>query len=1096
MIGTVQVGLPPLGRRLVRHALARRSLKLVIAVDPAEKEVGMWLDTRLRSLGLLVAALALLGIVGPGVYGEESDPDRTLVLHYTFDYPDTMGLPGEERVVKDHSLYGNDGKIANQPEALRELDGRQGVLRFGGEETYINCGNPESLDIGGDMSFEMWARLNGLVKSRSALFFGEHRGDFHFGLQNWRILRLWYSYGGGSMLLPVDRNILSDRWSHIAVVVEYPRCRFYHNGKLVRDAYMPIPGMAKRKNVPKYIAGVPDRGGCPIDLDEFRMYRRALTAAEIEAHAMGKEVSPGQADELAVEPHWYEDTVAVRLSCKGTDYKGHTAEMTLLKGDYTEAAPPKRVSLTEAFGGSGRYVATGTFPLSDLKITSLDAVVRILGPDGKLVKRLNRHASLRKPDWVHTKEGYSDEVMPPWTPLEAERRPDGTMEVRVWGRRHVFGATPFPQQIETRGKEILTSPITLEGRVNGKAIAWENGRVRLKEASNTAASLEQVFEDDRATLRVDTRIEYDGYMIFDCEVKARRDLSLDELTLEIPLRSRHATLCYGDKVYPEKKDPRIPMSVFHSGAVRGDLAFRFSPNIWLGDEERGLCWQAESDEDWHYAEEQKAIEILPRGETTTLRAHLVNVPTRLGEGEALRYKFALLATPIKPLLRTSWDLRIVRSDPYGEDLNLPDRKTDGKPTLEYYADAGVKHLFSFVNDLWPYPMPVTDEFSQGLHRLMATTHAHGLKLYQYALHLRFPVAAPEFDIHGLHMSLRPLSAFQYGGTAPPPRYIGYHGAVDTNVRSTPLQGTVRYCPKSKALQDACIHSLARRLDEYGDDGVYLDGTAVHIKPCQNTLHGCGYRTADGSIRTTYPMFADREFLKRIYTVVKLRRPDGVVDVHCSFGYNPSGLAYADILWTGEQWWHLKGKGAKDGYISAELPLDMFRTAFMGYQLGVAAETLEYRLAGGHVGDGRRKVLAISLLHDIPVRVRTQEQENFRMFSKLWKLRDQFGAKEAEKLFYWNNQDYVSVSPEKCYATLLKHPENGVLAFISNLRPDGQTATVQFNLDKLGLRNQKLDVFNALTDEPMAMTSDGKLSVPLGSEDWLYIRLRPKTAKGK
>jgi len=39
---------------------------------------------------------------------------------------------------------------------------------------------------------------------------------------------------------------------------------------------------------------------------------------------------------------------------------------------------------------------------------------------------------------------------------------------------------------------------------------------------------------------------------------------------------------------------------------------------------------------------------------------------------------------------------------------------------------------------------------------------------------------------------------------------------------------------------------------------------------------------------------------------------------------------------------------------------------------------------------------------------------------------------VEKLFYWKNRDYVRVSPEKCYATLLKHPENGVLAFISNL----------------------------------------------------------------
>ena len=141
-----------------------------------------------------------------------------------------------------------------------------------------------------------------------------------------------------------------------------------------------------------------------------------------------------------------------------------------------------------------------------------------------------------------------------------------------------------------------------------------------------------------------------------------------------------------------------------------------------------------------------------------------------------------------------------------------------------------------------------------------------------------------------------------------------------------------------------------------------------------------------------------------------------------------------------------------------------------------------------------EVSATSLLHDIPVRVRTQEKDYLEMFRKLWKVREQLGAKETEKLFYWNNQDYVRVSPEKCYALLLKHPKNGVLALISNLRRDAQTVTVEFNLNKLGLRGKTLDVFNALTDEPVAMTADGKLSVPLGSEEWVYIWLRPKGSR--
>jgi len=314
------------------------------------------------------------------------------------------------------------------------------------------------------------------------------------------------------------------------------------------------------------------------------------------------------------------------------------------------------------------------------------------------------------------------------------------------------------------------------------------------------------------------------------------------------------------------------------------------------------------------------------------------------------------------------------------------------------------------------------------------------------------------------------------------------------------QGTVAYCSNSRALQDACVHALARRLDVYGDDGVYLDGTAVHIKACRNSLHGCGYRAEDGSIHETYPVFANREFIKRIYTVVKQRRPKGVVDVH-SWYFNPGGLTYADVLWTGEQWWHLRLEKTK--YIPGELTLDMFRTAFTGRQLGVAAETLAYRLGPP------MKVAAISLLHDIPVRPSTPDfdpaanrprgrpkgrETYFDIMVKLWKMRDQFGAKEAEKLFYWKNQDYVSLSPEKCYATLLKHPKNGVLAFISNLSRDAQTVTVEFNLDKLDLRGKKLAAFNPLSNKPVSLSADGKLSVPLGSVEWVYIWLRPRAAQ--
>ena len=390
-------------------------------------------------------------------------------------------------------------------------------------------------------------------------------------------------------------------------------------------------------------------------------------------------------------------------------------------------------------------------------------------------------------------------------------------------------------------------------------------------------------------------------------------------------------------------------------------------------------------------------------------------------------------------------------------------------------------------------MPVHKEFSLALHRLMDEAHAYGIKLHDYVIHQRYPTNTPEFDIHGLHMAKRPVHQYIPGGNPPGSRRPG----PVTHKYGADSQGTVFMCAKSKALQDSYIHSLAKRLDEYGDDGVYLDGTAQFV-PCQNVRHGCGYRAADGSIRPTYPVFAAREFMRRIYAVVKTRRPDGVVDVHASFGINFPALAYGDVLWTGEQWWHLRKTGAE--HVASELTLDKFRTEFTGRQSGVAAETLSYRLGP------RMKVAATSLLHDVPVRPNntgldqqlkegTLGQMSYtEVVLKLWKARDRFGAKGAERLFYWENQNYVRVSPEDCHATLLRHPRNGVLAFVSNRRSDAQTVTVQLDCEELGLHGQELDVFDALTDAPIAMGSDGKLSLPLDSEEWMYVWLRPRAAR--
>lgn len=1046
---------------------------------------GKWLAL---SLSLITA-----GILS-GYSAKAADADKGLVVHYTFD-------KDSGNKVEDLSSCGNTGKVRNA-EYLKELNGRQGVLRLNGKDSLIGCGNSPSLDFAGDLSFEMWMRGNELEKlSGIFLIWGN---AFKFYCHPVPLVEYRDGTNGIRTSLNQVGNVVSDKWTHVAVVVEYPRIRVYVNGVLKQDVYMPFKALVKAK-------GAKNIGSkCPIDLDEVRVYRRALSAGEVAAHAKGKEIASGDAAELAVEPNWYKNAMALRVTGKGEKFRNNEAALKLLRGNNTSAAT-RRVKLKESAKGSGRYVGTALIPLDGLENHNFDAVAEIFNPEGKCVKTVYHHIFLKKPDWINTKEGYSDKVMPPWTPVKATVNDKGTVDVAVWGRQYIFPNGLFMDKIITKDKEILAAPITLQGKADGKPLALKAGAVKLTGASDTAASLQQTAADNAVSVSADTKLEYDGYMIIDCKVKALQDTTLDSLVLDIPLRSKYATLCFGANVYPEQKKPRKPLSVFHMGAIKGDLAFRFSPNVWIGNEELGLTWQAESNEYWRYSDPQKAMEVLPRGDITSLRANWVNVPVKLAKGQELRYRFALQATPVKPLLRDAWDLRVLRSDPFGGDLlespdfslaerwidinhpkkdyifskvvpelNRTEAGPDRIPALEYYAKSGMRHLYIRATDNWPWPTLLSEEHARKLHQVVDAAHANGLKIHSYMIHERMPTNIPEYDIYGRDM---------------------------TNLPFKPYETCIGFCSKSQAFQDAAVYSLAQRLDEYGEDGIYLDGTGAHMKSCQNMEHGCGYLPQPGAtsvhgtvafdqtdrgsdagskVFPTYPIFKERELLKRIYTVVKQRRPNGIIDIH-SWYLNSGGLAYGDILWTGEQWWHLRGKGAK--YISEELPLDAFRTMFMGYQIGIAADALPYRLIGAN--QKNRQVAAISLLHDIPVRPRVQDTEYYDLMTKLFKVREQFGMKQAQKLFYWNNQEYVKVTPEKCYATLFSHPENGVLAFVSNLSREQQTVEVTLNLKKLGLDGKELQARDPLTGKAIAISKDGKFSVPLPSEDWVYVWISKK-----
>ena len=1014
-------------------------------------------------------------------------PDPDLVLHYTFDKDD-----GSQ--VLDQSSFGNNGEAFNT-QYIDQLQGRRGVMRFNGLDAYVDCGDPESTRVKGDFSFSLWVRYHDEVKNAHSVIFGESTSSsFWFVLSQYNTLAMYYRYrhpvyGIERLALPVDRTIIGYDWAHITVVVEYPRCRFYRNGKLVEDAWMIIPGMGNASGSPrKFLGG--DKGGhaAPIDVDELRLYRRALSRAEVAALAAGQELPTQQETELMLEPYWYKEELTFRFNGKNLGTPQGRVEFEI---NTAEQAEPYRQSVpVESADGTGgkRSVAALTLPLQKFVDQAGVVNAKLVAPDGKVMAVARKPFLLQKPDWVHTQEGYSDQVPEPWTPVKVSETEAG-LQVSVWGRTYTFGSHPFLEQVQSAGAEMLQEPIALKLQLNAETAQWQHRSTELLSSDDQSAKIRQRFQAAMLDLEIIATLEYDGYIIYNTKVTARQSCEINQLLLQIPVKSEYAKLAYGDRVYPRPMNPPKPMGEFFSGAVTKDLAFKFSPNVWVADDERSLCWQAESDQFWNYAESSRAIEILPRQKITTIQANFINQTTAMPVGSSRQIDFALLATPSKPWKQNAMEYRLIRSEPWGEDLRLPDRQIDGKPEFQFLAEKGVRRMFFRTACIWPYPMPTGNEwFSQHLQRLLETAHQYDIKMHPYLFHQRYPVIVPEFEFNGTNMVKRPILIMKEGSK---PRGTRRPGSLDIE-NGVQSQAVVFITFQSMAVQDSYLHSYAQRLDKYGDDGIYLDGTA-HLPPGTNLEIGAGYLDQEGKLHPTFPTFAVRKFMQRLYIITKSRNPENIIDLHCSFSYNPSGQAYADVLWTGEQWHHLRGKGTD--YIAAEFPLDMARTEFSGRQLGVPVQMIAYRLGS------KMKVSASSLLLDTSVRAdnrgmdqlllnkdNTGEKNHTEVMFKVWDLRDKFDIKNSRPLFYYNNQDYVQAKPEKCYSTIFVHPKNGVLAFVTNLSPEEQNLKIKFNLAKLNLQPNLLQVDDLLNQRKLSADADGTVSITLKSEEWTYLQL--------
>ena len=215
------------------------------------------------------------------------DPDPGLVAYYPFD-------EGTGAVAADHSGNGLHGVVVSATWTAG-IDGT--ALAFGGEEAWVDLGDPDDLDIDSALTLEAWIAVHASTEDHQVII-----GKFYEDDVYRKTYLLELQPDGQTVQMPIGESVVGDgyspaastipvefgRWVHVAGTYDGSTARIYVGG-LETDTYA-TTGAIPVTSAPVFIGAHDssgDRNGFQGAIDEVRIYRRALSPGEILDHAAG-----------------------------------------------------------------------------------------------------------------------------------------------------------------------------------------------------------------------------------------------------------------------------------------------------------------------------------------------------------------------------------------------------------------------------------------------------------------------------------------------------------------------------------------------------------------------------------------------------------------------------------------------------------------------------------------------------------------------------------------------------------------------------------------------------------------------------------------
>ena len=229
------------------------------------------LSAGVTTMRTFVAVVALLlSAVSPLIISACAEVEKGMVGHWSFDAD--RGV-----VARDASPAGNHGTIRG----ARHVEcGAGSALQFDGDDAFVDCGKPRSLDLRGPLAIAAWVRPDSVPDAERAIC---GKSQLSYALTYYKDGKIWFYIGSGSNA--VNAPFEPQRWQHVAATFDGGTMAIYINGRPAASkgsAHATVNSdenfmIGRIRSVKEY----PPVGGFAGQIDSVRVYVRALTADEV-----------------------------------------------------------------------------------------------------------------------------------------------------------------------------------------------------------------------------------------------------------------------------------------------------------------------------------------------------------------------------------------------------------------------------------------------------------------------------------------------------------------------------------------------------------------------------------------------------------------------------------------------------------------------------------------------------------------------------------------------------------------------------------------------------------------------------------------------